>query len=68
MVFHITCVSAPPAKYGDCDGKDAAIDAGVADANDLTIEGYFVRGYVPNVSGGPNNNPWTGAYTVILID
>ena len=68
MVFHITCVSAPPAKYGDCTAKDAAIDAELADENDFTIEGYFVRGYVPNASGGPNNNPWTGAYTVFLID
>ena len=69
MVFHITCVSAPPAKYGECDGKDAAIDAGLIEKNnELTIEGYFIKGYVPGSSGGPNDNPWTGAYTVFLID
>jgi len=68
MIFEITCVSAPPAKYGDCDGKDAAVDEGLAGEHEPSIEGFFVKGFVPDSSGGPNNNPWTGAYTVYLID
>lgn len=64
-VFHIECVGDTPSKI--CPVKTEAIDAGLADHNTFTIEGYFVRGYVPSNSG-PNDNPWVGAWTVYLID
>jgi hypothetical protein len=48
--------------------KDLAIKAELADENTMSIEGYFVSGYVPEAGGGPNYNPWVGAYTVYLID
>jgi hypothetical protein len=64
-VFHIECVSDSPSKT--CPVKTEAIDAGLAEHNTFSIEGYFVRGYIPS-SGGPNQNPWVGSWTVYLID
>lgn len=65
-VFHIECVSNKPSK--DCPIKTIAIDQGIAEPNTFSIEGYFVRGYLPEGGGGPNNLPWLGAWTVYLIE
>lgn len=65
-VFHITCVSDSPSQH--CPVKDEAILKDFAENNTFSIEGYFVSGYTPNSNGGPNSNPWVGAYTVYLID
>lgn len=65
-VFHVTCVSDKPSHT--CPVKTEAIDAGLAEDNTFSIEGYFVSGYAPSGGGGPNENPWVGAYTVYLID
>jgi hypothetical protein len=75
--FHITCVQtgknktiAEPGYFlhpsdKDCYGHERAVDAGSIDANDKTIEGYFIRlnlgGY-----GGPGSWYDTGTYTVVL--
>jgi hypothetical protein len=61
-VFHITCVEG--GSHGPCDGNLAL----GLDPNVKTIEGCFIRDYVPGGGGGPNTNPWVGAYTVYLID
>ena len=65
-VFHVECVSNKPNKV--CPIKTIAINQGLADDNTFSIEGYFKRGYLPEGGGGPNNNPWLGAWTVYLID
>ncbi len=65
-VFHVTCVSDKPSHT--CPVKSEAIAANLADPNTFSIEGYFVSGYTPGGGGGPNDNPWVGAYTVYLID
>ena len=61
-VFHITCVDS--ASSGPCPGNKA-LDM---DPNVKTIEGCFVRDYTPGGGGGPNDNPWMGAWTVYLLD
>jgi hypothetical protein len=59
-VFHITCVDAPP--YGPCPGHDAA---GLPN-NVKTIEGYFVQGPVPGLTGKPGDGVDAGAYSLYL--
>jgi Putative Flp pilus-assembly TadE/G-like len=59
-VFHITCVDAPP--YGPCPAhKDAGIKGNVK-----TIEGYFVQGPVPGLTGRPGDGIDAGAYSLYL--
>jgi Putative Flp pilus-assembly TadE/G-like len=59
-VFHITCVDAPP--YGPCPGHKAAGLPG----NVKTIEGYFVQGPVPGLTGRPGDGVDAGAYSLYL--
>jgi len=61
-IFHITCVEA--GSHGPCPGNDAL----GMDPNVKTIEGCFVTGYTPGGGGGPNDNPWAGAWTVYIIE
>lgn len=61
-VFHITCVDAQGA--GPCPGK-IALDLA---PEVKTIEGCFIKDYVPGGGGGPNTNPWVGAWVVYLIE
>jgi hypothetical protein len=61
--FVPTCVDVAgvkidPIKYPNgCPGKETAVKLGVVDKNTKTIEGYFVTGILPNLSGG---TPSTG--------
>ena len=59
-VFHITCVDSPP--YGPCPGHQAAGLPG----NVKTIEGYFVQGPVPGLTGRPGDGQDAGAYSLYL--
>jgi hypothetical protein len=59
-VFHITCVEAGP--YGPCPGHQAAGLPG----NVKTIEGYFVQGPVPGLTGRPGDGIDAGAYSLYL--
>jgi hypothetical protein len=59
-VFHITCVDSPP--YGPCPGHQAAGLPG----NVKTIEGYFVQGPVPGLTGRPGDGVDAGAYSLYL--
>jgi hypothetical protein len=59
-VFHITCVDAPP--YGPCPAHKAAGIKG----NVKTIEGYFVQGPVPGLTGRPGDGVDAGAYSLYL--
>ncbi len=60
-LFKITCVDAPP--HGPCPGHEAA---GLPN-NVKTIEGFFVRGFVPGLKGRPSDGVDAGAYTLYLI-
>jgi hypothetical protein len=59
-VFHITCVDAPP--YGPCPAHKAAGIKG----NVKTIEGFFVQGPVPGLTGKPGDGIDAGAYSLYL--
>jgi Flp pilus assembly protein TadG len=61
-LFKITCVSSNQGQK--CDGKQFLVDNNVIDKKVKTIEGYFIEGYVPGLSGKCNNN--AGAYTIYL--
>jgi hypothetical protein len=59
-LFYITCVDAPP--YGPCPGHEAA---GLPN-NVMTIEGFFVKGFVKGIKGRPSDGVDAGAYTLYL--
>jgi hypothetical protein len=61
-LFKITCVSKTPGKH--CTGKDFLVANHIITHQVKTIEGYFVEGYVPGLSGKCNYN--SGAYTIYL--
>ena len=68
--FVITCVSDGPAH--DCPLKDAAIVAtdpypDSYENNTKTIEGHFITGFIPNVSGAGGGAANAGLYTLFLI-
>lgn len=66
--FYITCVSTAQNEY--CPGKARGVEAGVVPANTQgmsnakTIEGYFLRGYVPGLGGEGDVD--TGAYNLLF--
>lgn len=70
--FYITCVNS---QGPECPGHKAARDLGVFASipgsnasNPKTIEGYFIKGYIKGLEGGPGGpNIDTGAYTFYLI-
>jgi hypothetical protein len=63
--FYITCVDAPgvPGGHG-CPGHNRAVSLGSIRNNDKTIEGYFLRGYIPGLSG--DGGAETGVYNILL--
>ena len=66
--FVITCVSDTPGAANSCPAKDEAIGvpgSGIEN-NTRTIEGYFVEGFVPGLSGRPSDGVDAGAYTLYL--
>ena len=68
-VFHIECVSDVPSKH--CPLKDAAVAADLYKNNSVkTIEGYFLRGFVPGLSGTVPGEGGVdaGAYVVYLSE
>jgi Putative Flp pilus-assembly TadE/G-like len=75
--FHVTCVQTTKNKsvyeagyqignHKTCYGHDAAVDAGVIDDNDKSIEGYFIRDMMGGY-GGPGDWFDTGTFTVVLV-
>ena len=67
--FRITCVDAPGARPpGGCPGHNAvkAVNPGLH-PNFRTIEGYFIHGYVPGLSGKPGGGIDAGAYSIYLL-
>lgn len=67
--FYISCVDAPGVTgHSGCPGHDWAVDLDVIDHNDKTIEGYFVTGFIPGLSGGGSSGGGvdTGAYVLLL--
>jgi hypothetical protein len=66
--FYITCVSTAQNEY--CPGKARGVEVGVVPANTQgmsnakTIEGYFLRGYVPGLGGEGDVD--TGAYNLLF--
>lgn len=66
--FYISCVNAPGVPGPECPGHKVARDLGVIANNVKTIEGYFVTGILPNLSGGGNGSGFDlGVYTLKLI-
>jgi hypothetical protein len=61
-VFKITCVSKVPGQH--CPVKDYLVSNDIIDHQVKTIEGYFVEGYVPGLSGNCSYD--SGAYTIYL--
>ena len=66
--FKITCVADEP-NDTDCAGHNQLDSLNPSLPKSLkTIEGYFVKGYVPNMSKCTDNNPfYTGVFTVHLL-
>jgi hypothetical protein len=63
--FVIDCVSRKPNE--DCPEKTLAIDAGILDKQDSTIEGHFVEGgVVPGLGGKATDGVDMGLYTLYL--
>jgi hypothetical protein len=73
-IFYVTCVNASGVHHGECPGHKVARDLGVFSSisganatNPKSIEGYFIQGFVPGLSGGPGGDDIdTGAYTLYL--
>ncbi len=64
--FKITCVAGDP-KSTDCDGHNQLVSLNPKLKNSFkSVEGYFVKGYIPEMGACENNNFYTGAYTVQL--
>lgn len=69
-LFKITCVSfgknhpRPSDNPPTCVGKDFLVSNGIIDDNVQTIEGYFLEGYVPGLTGKCDYK--AGAYTIYL--
>jgi hypothetical protein len=66
-IFHITCVH--DTGQSNCPIHLAAVTAGIPGmaANTKTIEGHFVEGFVPGITGQPySGGVDVGAYTVYL--
>ena len=61
-------MSDTPGAANSCPAKDEAIGipgTGI-DNSTRTIEGYFVEGFVPGLSGRPSDGVDAGAYTLYL--
>jgi hypothetical protein len=66
--FYVSCVNAPGVPGAECPGHKVARDLGVIANNTKTIEGYFVTGILPNLSGGDDDSGFDlGVYTLKLI-
>lgn len=63
--FVIDCVSRKPGET--CPEKTLAVDAGILDKQDSTIEGHFVEGgFVPGLGGKTTDGVDMGLYTLYL--
>jgi Flp pilus assembly protein TadG len=64
--FYITCVDAPGLGTS-CPGKDYAVDLGAIAANTKTIEGFFVKDIIPDLTDMDcDSGVYTGAFVMRL--
>lgn len=62
--FYIACVDQP--SLGNCPGNNAAVAAGVLDANEKTLEGYFIEGYPVDTTSVGSGGVDLGVYIYSL--